>query len=178
MATATTAHHSPVSAPGGLLAGRGFEFHEIMAGDCTFTDGPIAGRSARVEFDLRAHAPDLAAFLRKSSGKGVFRTAKLEGSLRIEGIPGDLPASGAIEMNLVRSRGMMIYDLDFTGPDGKAYHLHGEKHRNWLNFQKGMTTLYTDITEKGSGKTVGSGILYFDLKTIVPFLRSWKLVRA
>ncbi len=173
----TAAQTRPATtAIGHLLDEKGFEFHEIMAGDCTFVSGPLAGRTERVEFDMRAHAPSLPKFFSKKSGDKVFRTAKLEGVMRINGLAKDTPASGILQMNLLKSRGMMVYIIDFTGSDGKVYHLHGEKHRDWLNFQKGMTTLYTEITEKDSGKKAASGILYFDIKTLVPFLRTWKLV--
>ncbi len=173
--TTATETRPATTAIGHLLDEKGFEFHEIMAGDCTFLTGPLAGRTARVEFDMRAHAPSLPRFLSKKSGKGVFRTANLEGVMKIPGFAENTPATGALEMNLFKSRGMMVYTIDFTGSDGKTYHLHGEKHRDWLNFQRGMTTLYTEITEKESGKKAASGILYFDIKTLWPFLRTWKL---
>ncbi len=174
MATSTTA--SDLSASTGILPVKGFEFHEVMGGDCTFTAGPVAGRSVRVEFDMRAYAPSLPKFLSKRSGAGVFRTAKLDGVMRIEGFAKDVPATGGLQMNLLKSRGMMVYDIDFAASDGKQYHLHGEKHRDLLNMQRGMTTLYTDIVEKASGQKVASGILYFDIKGLVPFLKTWKLV--
>ena len=42
-----------------------------------------------------------------------------------------------------------------------------------MDFDEGMTTLYTDLREEGA--LLGRGILTFDMKDLVPFLASFGL---
>jgi len=157
-----------------FVGSKGFEFRETMSGHHVLLEGPRAGEKLPFSFSCRAFTNSLADFLDPTGAeRGIV---KLEGEARIAGLAEKVPLEGTLEWHFLSKEGMLIYDFDFTGDDGRRYHFHGEKNREGLNFQKGMTTLYGAATSKATGERISQGISYFDMKDMGPFLKSYKLI--
>lgn len=74
-----------------------------------------------------------------------------------------------------KRRGTLVYDLDFRGDDGLAYHLHGEKNVPLLGVLSGMTRLDTEITRASDGVPVARGTLAFLLGDLLPWLATFRV---
>jgi choline dehydrogenase-like flavoprotein len=150
------------------------EFTETMAGTCTRL---ADGQTVPTSFTVRAAAADASScFAGLRSDRGG--TLSLDGTATLPGIAEAARCTGSLVIHPGRRRGTLVYDLDFTGADGVAYHLHGEKSVPWWNPLRGMTTLVTEVTRAHDDSPVARGTLRFALGDIVPWLKTWRLRRA
>ncbi len=138
-------------------------FAETMSGMLQLEEGGVIDVSFTVE----------------ARGRGTLRQGglfALAGTITAAGLAEGAACEGTLEMHPLRRTATLVYDLAFTGSDGRRYELHGEKHtRSPLALLRGMTTLYTDL--RSDGALVGRGILTFDTKDLPPFLASFGVVR-
>lgn len=157
-----------------FVGSKGFEFRETMSGHHVLLEGKRKGEKLSFAFDCRAFTDSLADFLDPAGDSRM--TLKLTGELRAEGLASRTPLEGFMEWHFLSKEGMLVYDFDFTGDDGRRYNFHGEKNREVPNVTKGMTTLYGTVINKSTGEKVSQGITYFDMKDLKPFLQSYKLI--
>ena len=160
--------------PTALAARPGIEFAETMSGSCTRLSD---GRRLDARFTVRASAPRAAEVARTllTEGGGTFTLA---GTTFIDELASDRACVGTLRMRPLRTRGTLIYDLDFAGDDGAAYHLHGEKSVRLSSMLSGMTTLTTEIARAADGVPVARGTLTFALTDLLPFLGTWRVRTA
>lgn len=146
------------------------EFTETMRGRCEVLS---TGRDVEAEFTVRAAAGDGSKMLRALFAEGGVMG--LEGTATIGGMAERARCEGALTMRPLRLRGTLVYDLRFTGDDGVAYALHGEKNVSLATATTGMTTLHTEIARAADGVPVARGTLRFDLGDVVPWLATWRI---
>ncbi len=112
-----------------------------------------------------------------SDTPGNFATGKpmqLEGTLTLGGVVRDAPATGTLEVNLLRLRGReLVYRLDFVDGDGEKMSYMARKTVKLRSLLKGMTTLRGRVYR--GVQSIGEAELTFDLRHIPEFLRSFKL---
>lgn len=162
-----TARSTALTAPARVL-----EFTETMGGRCTFV---ADRREAETSFTVRCFTEDPSGLFRDlPTPKGGVLT--LEGTATVDGLATRKPCHGTLAMHPRKRRGTLIYDLDFVGDDGAAFHLHGEKSVPLLSVLTGMTTLDTEI-ERADGVPVARGTLRFDLRDLLPWLGTFRLRR-
>ena len=146
------------------------EFTETMAGTC---DMLPTGRTVPASFTVRAAALDGGAMLRALLHEGG--TLRLEGTATIAGLATRAPCDGTLAIRPLRRHGTLVYDLAFTGDDGVAYALHGEKSVRLATVLSGMTTLVTEIARAADGVPVARGTLRFALDDVLPWLATWRV---
>lgn len=151
-----------------------FEFTETMSGSCTFT---ATGRSADTAFTVRCLSHDPGTMMRRLVDAEGGRL-ELVGEATIAGLATRRPCCGTLTMRPLERRGTLIYDLDFEGDDGVAYHLHGEKSVPLTSVLGGMTNLTTEIARASDGMPIAHGKLKFLLRDLVPWLGTFRLRRA
>lgn len=150
------------------------EFTETMAGRCALL---ADGREVDARFTVRAGAPDAAALARGlATPEGAVLV--LEGTATVVGLATSAPCVGALAIRPLARTGTLVYDLDFEGDDGAAYHLHGEKSVALTAALSGMTTLATEVARRADGVPVARGTLRFALRDVLPWLATWRLRRA
>lgn len=147
------------------------EFAETMAGRCTLEPSE-GGGDIEVSFTVRAMgAASIVAAFRERGG-----TLALDGTISMPGAGVDRPCRGQLVMRPLKRRTTLVYDIDFEDEAGRPWTLHGEKHTSLSSPLRGMTTLFTEVRREEA--LVAKGILRFDLATLSPWLRSFKLLRA
>ena len=174
-AAASRAHPELAARSSTALAARpGVEFAETMSGFCTRLSD---GRKLDACFTVCASAPraaDIARLLLSPAG-GTFA---LHGTTTIDELAHQRACAGTLRMRPLRTRGTLIYDLDFQGDDGLAYHLHGEKSVRLSSLLSGMTTLTTELARADDGLPFARGTLTFALTDLLPFLATWRIRTA
>jgi hypothetical protein len=130
----------------------GFYFREKMEGTAQRT-GERFDRSFR--FDLDVHAPSVLRM-------ATTAVAEAHGTLRIDGLARDVPATGRLELSPV-ARQTIRYVVDFTGDDGKSYRFDGSKSTTVRRHLVGWTTLPGKIYDE-SGQVWGDAELHFSLR--------------
>lgn len=151
-----------------------FEFTETMSGSVTLLG---SGRVADAAFTVRCLTHEGGTMLRRLVDAEGGRLA-LVGTTTIDGLATRRPCTGTLVMHPLKRRGTLVYDLDFEGDDGVAYHLHGEKNVPLASVLGGMTHLTTEIARVGDGVPVARGTLEFLLRDIVPWLATFRIRRA
>ncbi|MCB9626864.1 MAG: GMC family oxidoreductase [Sandaracinaceae bacterium] len=155
----------------GAPARPAFEFSETMSGSCTFVEDD---REAAAAFTVRCYASDGRAVVRGLPSP-VGGALELEGTTTVDGFATASPCRGTLQMTPRKRRGTLVYDLDFRGDDGLAYHLHGEKNVPLLGVLSGMTRLDTEITRASDGVPVARGTLAFLLGDLLPWLATFRV---
>jgi hypothetical protein len=146
------------------------EFTETMSGTCTFVG---ATDPTDVAFTVRCFAPTKKPlFGRLLDAEGGC--LQLDGSTTIPGVATAQPCVGTLRMHPKKRIGTLVYDLDFAGDDGVAYHLHGQKSVSPATVLKGMTTLRTEIARVDTGVPVATGTLRFWMKDFLPWLATFR----
>lgn len=144
---------------------RALVFHETMAGVCARA---ADGARFRVAFTVEASSESDAGAVVRARGAVLA----LRGTLTAMGVAEAAPCLGTLCVRPVRRRSNVVYDLSFTGDDGAAYTLHGEKHAPYLA-PTGMTRLHTEL--RRDGEPFATGTLHFDLADLAPFLAGFRL---
>ncbi|MCA9772390.1 MAG: hypothetical protein KC466_08275 [Myxococcales bacterium] len=142
----------------------GFEFSEEMSGTYHRVGEPTEEHP--FVFRVKAEAASLVRNL--FDGK-----AAMTGTVEMAGVAERAALKGTLTMKPLLAR-FIRYEFDFTGDDGRAYHYAGEKTINHFRPGRSWTTLPGSVWD-AEGKEVAKSVTYFDMKTLVPFLRSWKL---
>jgi len=140
----------------------GFEFSETMAGTVEWDDDP--GKRHPIRFDITAHANSTRRHL-------VDGMAEIRGTIYAPPKTRSAPAEGTIKIRVFGEK-IIRYELAFTGDDGKAYELRGEKHISYLRPFASFTKLPAEILDE-SHKKVGTALTYFDLRR-----HWWRLLRS
>jgi hypothetical protein len=149
-----------------MKAPLGFSFREKMAGTWA---PPGGGPERSIEFALDARAADLLRFAHDDE-------VELSGTVALEGLCEGAPARGTMLLAPL-TRGLIRYELTFTGDDGKPYRLEGQKNVRWTALAASLTNLSASILAADSGAEVGRAELRFDLRAdLIGFLRSWRPV--
>ncbi|MCX5741264.1 MAG: hypothetical protein NT062_02055 [Proteobacteria bacterium] len=145
----------------------GFQFAETMAGTIEWDSEP--GKRHPFRFEVTATAASTRAHL--ASGKAALR-GRLFAPPRATGVP----TEGEITIRLFGDK-IIRYELAFAGDDGTAYEMRGEKTIRWLAPRASFTSLPTAIFDVSGGgeRHVATCETRFDLRTLWPFLRSFKL---
>jgi hypothetical protein len=139
-------------------------FTETMRGTWTPSDG--SGRKI-LWFRVEADATSALAYLRRGE-------MLCEGTLFAEGLAEGVPARGMMEVQPLGGR--IAYRLDFRGDDGKSYRFSGEKTPTLKRLVQSMTTLPGEIV-LADGEPIGTALLRFDRKDLLPFLRTFRPAR-
>jgi hypothetical protein len=141
----------------------GFHFKETMRGNWR----PVAGGPDRpIEFTVTARAANVLSHLRD-------KRATLDGTLNAEGLAHGVPLTGELTIDPVFGK-IIRYAIDFTGDDGTAYKLEGQKDVRFTDLLHTMTTLPARIRRLDGGE-VGSALLFFDRRDLPRFLASFRL---
>jgi hypothetical protein len=145
----------------------GFSFQEKMQG-VVVREGERFDRPFRFEFDVRA--PSVLGFATTAVGA-------MEGTVRIDGLAKDVPASGHIELSPVH-RNTIRYVFEFTADDGKKYRFDGSKKTTVRRHLVGWTTLPGKVYDT-DGNVWGEAVLRFSLRDdLRDLLRSFRVGRA
>jgi hypothetical protein len=140
-----------------------FSFHEKMEGTVVH-EGERFDRPFRFEFDVRA--PNVLGFVTTTVGA-------MEGTVRIDGLAKDVPATGHIELSPVH-RNTMRYVFEFTADDGKKYRFDGSKKTTVRRHLVGWTTLPGKVYD-ADGDVWGEAVLRFSLRRdLRDLLRSFR----
>jgi hypothetical protein len=132
----------------------GFAFDEVMEGSIQ-KSGERFDRPFR--FRVKVHTPNVVARV---------AMCEAEGTLRLDGLAKDVPATGRLELSPLFER-RIRYVLDFTGEDGKRYRFDGSKSlgsgRHPLAYLESWTTLPGEVTDE-QGKVWGRAVLRFSMR--------------
>ena len=150
-----------------MTAAQGLRVSERLSGFLapadSHQDGYRRGRreGARAAYRAAIVIPDLDAFQADPE-----HLATLEGTAEIAGVASGQTLEGATIRLFCRREGRkrILYDLPFTGDDGRPYALRGEKRIEddpGLDVWKDMTTLYADLVALpgGNEEVTARGIL-------------------
>ncbi len=130
----------------------GFSFHEKMQGTVVRA-GERFDRPFSFEFDVRA--PSVLGFATTAVGA-------MHGTVRIDGLARDVPATGHIELSPVHKK-TIRYVFEFTADDGKKYRFDGAKRTTVRRHLVGWTTLPGKVYDE-SGAVWGDAVLRFSLR--------------
>lgn len=133
---------------------RGVSFQETMAGSYHLASSP--GDERALSFTIGARSPSLLDFVRRP-------ITEIEGEIFAEGLARHRHLRGTLELDILRT-GKLRYAFDFTGDDGAAYSLKGEKTLRASALAESMSVLPASITDAG-GAAVGEALLRFDLRS-------------
>lgn len=142
----------------------GFQFAETMAGTVEWDAQP--GVKHPFSFEVTAEAVSTRGHLQdgKATLHGVVHAPPLVQSADVE---------GTITIRPVGQR-IIRYELQFTGDDGKAYELVGQKDIRWRAPVRSFTFLPAEILDREHHR-VGTCRTTFDLKRDWwSFLRSFR----
>jgi hypothetical protein len=143
----------------------GFRFRETMRGTFHRLDEPAHDRA--IEIALAVEADDVRRFARD-------KTWTITGHVDAEGLAARRAVEGTIEMHLFDER-RMPYRCRFTGDDGAAYELRGQKEFFAVAPVESLTVLPASIYD-ARGEEVARAVLRFDARNeLRPFLRSFRL---
>lgn len=143
----------------------GFQFAETMQGTVEWDAQP--GAKHPFSFEIAAEAASTRAHLRdgKAALRGVVHAPPLTQAASAEGV---------ITIRPIGQR-IIHYQLRFTGDDGKAYELVGQKDIRLRKLVHSFTYLPAEILDS-EHRRVGSCETYFDLERDGwSFLRSFRL---
>ena len=140
----------------------GFHFTETMAG--TFTRAGSSDEK-RISFTATARARSWLRHLRDHQ-------ALLDGTVQMDGFASRASLAGTLYINPLLGK-VIRYQFDFTADDGKPYTFRGQKDVSLMDVVGTMTTLPATITD-GSGHTVATALLKFDVKRLSSFLGSFR----
>jgi choline dehydrogenase-like flavoprotein len=146
------------------------EFEETMQGQYRRL---ADGAPALARFSVRAFTAERGFARGLASGEGA--ALALEGTIHLGGLATDVPCRGTLRMRPLRRRGTLVYDLDFTGDDAVAYHLHGEKNVSLRSLVRTMATLHIEVARSADGVPIARGVLTFALSDLSSFLSTWRL---
>lgn len=116
-----------------------------------------------VEFTISVEATSVRRFLggERAPSRGVIRAAPWAGEAVCE---------GELSLSLVPSQ--IRYRLSFVADDGRTLTLAGHKSVSVRALQRSMTTLPVELSDAG-GQVLATGTLWFDLRELGGFLRSF-----
>ncbi|MEM9489109.1 MAG: hypothetical protein AAGC55_08190 [Myxococcota bacterium] len=150
-----------------MIAPRGFQFDETMAGHYELLDRPDQSRP--LSFTIKAHAPSMTTYLRD-------RRLALSGTLEAVGFADYVPVEGTMVLDPL-VRGVIAYELQFTGNDGQPYLFSGQKDITPRRLVRSLTELPGHICD-ATGATVARCHTRFDLRADwLQFVASWRLTR-
>lgn len=142
----------------------GFYFREKMEGTVQRA-GERFDRPFRFDFDV--HAPSVLGFATTAVGECA-------GTVRIDGLARDVPATGRLELSPVAKK-TIRYVFDFTADDGKKYRFDGSKSTTWRRHIVGWTTLPGKVYDE-AGNVWGDALLRFSLaRDLRKLLSSFKV---
>ena len=130
----------------------GFYFREKMEGTVQRA-GERFDRPFRFDFDV--HAPSVL-------GLSTTAVGECTGTVRIDGLAKDVPATGRLELSPVANK-TIRYVFDFTADDGKKYRFDGAKKTTVRRHLVGWTTLPGKVYDE-SGAVWGDAVLRFSLR--------------
>jgi hypothetical protein len=142
----------------------GFQFAETMAGTVEWDAHP--GVQHPFSFEVTAAAASTREHLH--DGKATLR-----GVVHAPPLAEAADAAGVITIRPLGQR-VIRYELQFTGDDGRAYELIGQKDIRWLAPIRSFTYLPADIIDDDH-RRIGACRTTFDLKRDWwSFLRSFR----
>ena len=146
----------------------GFHFREKMRGSFHRLDAPTQDHA--LDLSLTVETNDVRKFARD-------KTWTLQGTIDAEGLASHRAVEGTLEMRLFDER-RLPYRCRFTGDDGAAYELRGQKELLPIAPLDSMTVLPASIYD-ARGEEVARAVLRFDARNeLAAFLRSFRLAFA
>jgi hypothetical protein len=145
----------------------GFAVQEVMEGTIR-RQGEIVDRPFRIDFRVRF--PSLL---------GVFRAVVgvATGVVRIDGLGGQLPAGGTLELSPFWKR-RVRYTFELRDEEGLRYAFDGWKTITWRRFGTSWTTLPGTLLDE-AGTVWGTGVLRFVFRRhLLGLLASFRLIRT
>jgi hypothetical protein len=140
----------------------GLKFSETMAGSYRPLEGDGAEHSLVFHIDATSH--NLWKTLRDGRVEAT-------GYVEAEGLAERAPIEGFMVIKPLVSR-FIRYEFSFTGDDGARYRYVGQKDIRHTNPLRSWTRLPGALFD-ADGKRIADSVLYFDVKTLPPFLRSF-----
>lgn len=151
----------------------GVTFTETMSGTWTGAAAGAGERAGAPPADERPFSFTATARVELGLAQLLEQRASLEGTVRAEGLASDRPLRGRMIIAPL-TRGIIRYEFDFSGDDGKPYRFAGQKDVRLHDLLRSMTTLPGAIAD-GAGVEVGRATVRFDLQSdLVKFLASFR----
>jgi len=147
-----------------MARGIGVRFDETMSGTYHLTTAPA--RERRFVMNLNVHSTNLPRTL--WDGK-----LDITGTVEMDGFTACAPFEGTLIIKIWPGR-YIRYAFDFMGDDGEPYRYAGQKTIRHLYFGDWYRTLHGTVTD-ADGKEVAKGTVEFDMRDLLPFLRSYRL---
>jgi hypothetical protein len=142
----------------------GFQFAETMAGTVEWDAQP--GVTHPFSFEVTAAAASTLRHLQ--DGKAALR-----GVVHAQPLARAADATGTITIRPIGER-IIRYELSFTGDDGNAYRMVGQKDIRWRELTHTLTHLPAEILD-AAHRRVGSCQTTFDVqRDLWRFLRSFR----
>ncbi|MDD5223843.1 MAG: NAD(P)-dependent oxidoreductase [bacterium] len=146
-----------------LLGKVGFKFLETMSGSINLEKEG----ERQVQFTVSAEALDIQEFFQDN-------TCRLRGTISMNGIATDSPVEGTLEIAFWPPKRRLVYDLHWTGDDGRRYRICGIKRVRYLDFITTMTTLHSSLYR--GGELIGKGKICFPRADLPKFILSFRPV--
>jgi hypothetical protein len=143
----------------------GFQFAETMAGTVEWDANP--GIKHPFSFEVMAEVPSTRSYLQdgKATLHGVVHAPPLVDAADIDGVLTIRPVGERI----------IRYELQFSGDDGKAYELVGQKDIRWRAPMHSFTFLPAEILDD-EHRRIATCRAQFDARQWWSFLRSFRLL--
>jgi hypothetical protein len=128
-------------------------FKERLTGSHYLLDRPLEDRAAALA--LEVSVVSLRDFVRVPA-------LDAQGELTLEGFADKRPVAGSISLKIANEQ-RILYDLRFTGDDGRPYQLSGQRDLTVPKVVDALSTLPASVCDE-SGTEVGRAMLRFDAK--------------
>jgi hypothetical protein len=130
----------------------GFRYREVLHGGYYLLSSPVEERAADLSLDVEVH--DVSRFTQS-------RTARLRGTIKLEGLADDARVSGKMVVSPDQRR--VAYELRFGGNDAARYRLRGYKQLEALNLVDSFTLIRGSLYDAEARET-GRAMLRFDAR--------------
>jgi hypothetical protein len=132
----------------------GFAFEETMRGSFHLLADPTVDRAAVLR--LRASVSRLRSFVRD-------KTARIEGTVDMEGFATERPLSGTLGLHLFDQR-RLVYAFHFAADDGTEYSFRGQSEWRLSDVEGSLTVLPASLYDT-NGVELGRAVLRFDARS-------------
>lgn len=130
----------------------GLRYREVLHGGYYLLASPVDERAADLFLDV--DVGDVSRFTQS-------RTARLRGTIKLEGLADDARVSGKVVVNPDQKR--ITYELRFGGNDGARYRLRGYKQLEVLSLLDSLTLIRGSLYDADAHE-IGRAMVRFDLR--------------
>ena len=155
--------------PVSFLKRIGFEIDEEMAG--TYRDEMRFAPDYPFRFDVTWGTDSIWQWLQPGD---KFLVSEISGTVTADNFCDNAACSGTLTLRYFGEH-RLRYEFWF-GTGGRIYRFVGEKvNIRWWNLPVSHTTCFGRITENRTGQLVATALVFFRLRTIPRFLRTFRL---